>query len=117
MTTTKGKKVNKTSTLTIISLLLFGVFFSTNSLAKLNNVEKINTQEGYPYADLVRKSEQLNLIYTKSDNEVNCRVEISKNGQVWQGQKQVAKLKDFKNKPLRSCFSRLEAKKILASIY
>ena len=117
MTKIKGKKNINTSALTLISIFMVSVFFSTNSLAKLNNVEKIHTQEGYPYADIVRISEQVNLIYTESENEVNCRVEVSKNGQLWQGAQQIAELKNFKNKPLRSCLTRPEAKKILASIY
>lgn len=117
MTKIRGRKFNNTSALTLISVLTLSVFFSTNSLAKLNSVEKVYTQEGYPYADLIRRSEQVNLIYTESENEVNCRVEVSNNGQVWQGAKRVAKLKNFKNKPLQSCLARPVAKKLLANTY
>jgi hypothetical protein len=111
------KKFNYRSALTIVSVLTFSTFFSTHSLAKLNFVGKIHTQEGYPYADLIRRSEQMNLIYTKSENKVTCRVEVSNNGQVWQGPEHVTKLKNFKNKPLYSCLARPAARKLLASTY
>jgi hypothetical protein len=117
MTEFKGEKLNNTLALTIILALILSVFFSTNSLAKLNEMEKIHTQEGYPYADLIRRSEQVNLIYSQSKNEVNCRVEVFNNGQVWKGSERVTKLKNFKDKPLHSCLARPAAKKLLASTY
>jgi hypothetical protein len=117
MTTITDRKLSNTSALKIIIVLVASIFFSSNSLAKLNHIEKMYSQEGYPYADLIRRSEKVNLIYTESENEVNCRVEISSDGRVWQGQNRVAKLKNFKNKPLHSCLTRPEAKKLLANIY
>jgi hypothetical protein len=113
----KGNKFNNTSTLSIVSLLALTVLFSSNSLAKLKPIEQINSQEGYPYAGLIQRSELVNLIYTESKDEVNCRVEITNNGQVWKGTQQVAKLKNFKSKPLHSCLPRAAAKKLLASTY
>tara|TARA_R110002167_G_scaffold9923_14_gene45772 strand:- start:693 stop:1049 length:357 start_codon:yes stop_codon:yes gene_type:complete len=104
--------------LTLASILLFT---STSSLAEVNPTEKVYTQNGYPYQGLVDRSEQVTIFYTKGADKgaenISCRVEVSQNGQIWQGEERITSLKKFTLKPLRACIDREEAKKLLAKTF
>jgi hypothetical protein len=100
--------------LSVASILLFA---STNSLAELNQSEKLYTEKGYPYEGLVARSEQVRIFYTESTNNVSCRVEVSQKGQLWVSEQRSASLKSFTQKPLRACLNRVDAKKLLADTF
>jgi hypothetical protein len=100
--------------LTLASIL---VFTSISSLAELNPTEKVYAQKGYPYEGLVDRSEQVTIFYTKAAESISCRVEVSQNGQIWQGEERSTSLKKFSLKPLRACIDREEAKKLLAKTF
>jgi len=93
------------------------LFTSTNSLAELNQTEEIYTQKGYPYEGLVNRSEEVTIFYTRGADNINCRVEVSQNGQIWKGEERNPNLKEFTQKPLRSCLNREDAKKLLANTF
>ena len=100
-----------------IMALTFTLFFSLNTLASIKYSEKIDTQEGYPYAALVQRVDEVKLIFTENENNVHCRVEVTQNGKVWRGLSNTAKKKEFQRKPLNSCMAREEAKQLLADTF
>jgi intein-encoded DNA endonuclease-like protein len=110
----QNTKLNLLKKLALVSIILLT---STNSLAEPNLKEKIYTQEGYPYAGLVERSEEVSIFYTKGEDNVSCRVEVSQHGQVWKGEKHSTSLKKFTQKPLRVCMDRVDAKKLLANTF
>lgn len=112
-------KSNILKTSVLVSILLFT---STNSLAEINSIEKVYTQKGYPYEGLVNRSEEVRIFYSegadsKGAENVSCRVEVSQNGQVWQGEERNISLKKFTQKPLRACMDRVDAKQLLADTF
>jgi len=110
----QNTKRNMLKKLSLVSIILLTC---TNSLAELNLKEKIYTQEGYPYAGLVDRSEEVTIFYTEGVDNVSCRVEVSQNGEVWQGKKHSTSLKKFTQKPLRVCMDRVDAKTLLANTF
>ena len=109
--------IEKAGAFKILLLTSIILFTSTNSLAELNQTEKVYTQEGYPYEGLVDRSEQVRIFYTKGVDNVSCRVEVSQNGQIWLGEEQITNLKKFTQKPLGACMDRVDAKKLLANTF
>jgi hypothetical protein len=107
----------KTDILKILTLASILLFTSIDSLAELNQAKEIYTQKGYPYEGLVDRSEQVTIFYIKGADNISCRVEVSQNGQIWQGEEIQTSLKKFTQKPLRSCMDRDEAKKLLANTF
>lgn len=108
----KNKSSFKILTLASTILLL-----SNSSLAELNQLDKVYTQQGYPYQGLVERSEQVTIFYTEKAENISCRVEVSQNGQVWQGEVRTTSVKKFTHKPLRVCMNREDAKKLLAKTF
>jgi len=90
---------------------------STNSLAELNQKTEVYTQKGYPYEDLVNRTEAVTIFYTESLDNISCRVEVSHNGQIWRGEERSTSLKTFTQKPLRACLKRVDAKNLLANTF
>jgi hypothetical protein len=111
------RHIAKTNIFKILAMTLTLLVISTSSLAELNQTAKVYTQKGYPFEGLVKRSEQVTIIYTKGTDNVSCRVEVSHDGQIWQGEKRSTSLKKFTQKPLRSCMDRVEAKKLLAKTF
>lgn len=93
------------------------LFSSTNSLAKINQIEEVYIHKGYPYEGLVDRSETVNIFYKALADNISCRVEVSQNGQIWQSEERSTSLKEFTQKPLRSCMDRVDAKKLLANTF
>jgi hypothetical protein len=62
------------------------LFSSTNSLAKINQIEEAYIYKGYPYEGLVDRSEAVNIFYKALADNISCRVEVSQNGQIWQSE-------------------------------
>jgi hypothetical protein len=101
---------------TLIVTFIF-LFTSTNGLAELKQVEKVYAQKGYPYEGLVNRSDEVTIFYTKNVDTINCRVEVSQNGETWRGEEHDANVKTFTQKPLRACLNRVDAKKLLANTF
>jgi hypothetical protein len=114
MKTNNSRRLNKFKTLTLASVITLA---STYSLAELNQVKKVYTQNGYPYEALVDRSQEVKIFYTEQENNVRCRVEVIQDGQVWKGEAQIASAKKFSEKPLRACINRNDAKKLLAKTF
>ena len=107
----------KKAVLGVVAFGLMTLVISTNSLAELNQVEKINTAQGYPYGTLVKRSDEVKIFYKETANNINCRTEILQNGELTKGAVQTISLKKFKQKPLGACLARPLAKKLLAQTY
>ena len=100
----------------LMLILISTLAFSTNSLAKLNAQDKINSVEVYPYNLLIQRTDQIKVIY-QGEQQITCRVEILKDELQWSGDTQVVKADKFKQNPLRHCLDRDHAKQILASTF
>lgn len=107
----------KTNIFKILAMTLTLLVISTSSLAELNQPAKVYTQKGYPYEGLVKRSEQVTIIYTKGTDNINCRVEVSQDGQIWQGEKHSTTSKKFTQTPLSACMDREDAKTLLAKTF
>ena len=101
------------ATLLSVTLLLS----STSALANLKQIEKLYTQEGYPYEPLVRRADEVKIIYEETGEDIRCRVEVLQKGKIWQGEEQNIKAKSFNLKPLRSCLARAQAKQLLTNTH
>ena len=100
----------------LMLILLTSLLISTNSLAKLNVQDEVNSVEVYPYNLLVQRTDQIKVIY-QGEQQITCRVEILKGELQWSGDTQVVKVDKFKQNPLRYCLDRDHAKQILASTF
>lgn len=99
--------------ITIITLYLT----SGQVVAATDTLEKLYTEAGYPYGDLVRRAELVQIIYSQNGENMTCRAQVKHNTQILRGQTNQVKQQYFIAKPLRACLSRLEAKKLLKKIY
>jgi len=106
----------KTFILTTITIITVS-FTSGQLFAATDTLEKVYTEAGYPYADLVRRAELVQIIYSQNGENMTCRAQVMRNTQILRGQTNRVKQQDFIAKPLRACLSRVEAKKLLKKIY
>lgn len=75
------------------------------------------TEQGYPYKDLVNRSNEVKIIYSEKNNDVSCRVQVALNGTTWKTRNLQVEKREFDSAPLASCLERSKAKQILASTY
>jgi hypothetical protein len=111
-TLTIQSKVSSILAIFVISILAF----SNNTLAKVNDITILSSSAGYPYNLLIQRSDQILLSY-QGDELVQCRVEVKRNKQIWQGTLVEVKADEFSQDPLKSCLSRRLAKDILAATF
>lgn len=97
-------------TLLIISVV--AIFGSANAETNM-----LYTEKGYPYKDLVNRSNEVKIIYSENKSKVVCRVEVDMNGTVWQSPSNDVTKTRFEQTPLSSCLPRERAKQILASSF
>lgn len=105
------------NTLKLLALGSILLFSSANSLAELTQVETVYTQKSYPYGGLVQRSDQVRIFYSQSDDNINCRVEVSNNGNIWRGSEHNTSEKEFSLAPLSACMDRVDAKRLLADTF
>ncbi|NQZ05759.1 MAG: hypothetical protein HRT35_01230 [Algicola sp.] len=106
----------------IKSVLLMTVLFGQVANASMTTTtEKLSTNKGYPYKNLIHKAQQVRIHYveddSQNDNYVNCRVEVNwADNERKTSQIRVTK-SEFEAEPLASCLPRKLAKQYLADIY
>lgn len=110
-----NNNISKTASALLLALSIITI--STNSLAEVNIIEKMYTQQGYPYAGLVKRSEVVKVFYQEVGTNVNCRVEVSQDGETWRGEAQTTSAKKFNLTPLKTCLNRQAAKQLLAKTF
>lgn len=79
--------------------------------------EVIYSSVGYPYNQLISRTDAINITYTKDKEKVNCKVEVKWQGKTLTSPAIVANSAKFSNKPLASCLPRETAKSILAKTF
>jgi len=98
--------------LTTLNIIIF--LFTTPAEATTN---KLLSEQGYPYDLLIKRTNEIKIIYSEKENMVNCRIELN-----WQDQKittkdiSIEKIK-FDKKPFAACLPRDQAKVILAKTF
>jgi hypothetical protein len=79
--------------------------------------ERIFSEKGYPYKEMIKRTDQVKIIYTENARVVACKVLISFDQGIFEStQKDVSK-KAFDSAPLASCLARSEAKTVLAKTF
>jgi hypothetical protein len=113
----KTRNIVISSKIKAFLILTLTLLFSLSTLAKIKHEERLYTPEGYPYAALLQRVDEVKLIFTEGENNVRCRVEVSLNGKIWRGVSNTAEKQEFQRKPLNSCMAREEAKQLLADTF
>ena len=98
------------------AFLLFSVVTAT-SLVNASEYPMVFTDKGYPYKDLIQRTEEVKIIYTENDQSITCRVEVNIDGVDLTSQKLTISKKAFKETPLASCISRKRARQMLAATF
>jgi hypothetical protein len=109
----KQEITKRLSKLILVSLCITK---SLSCLAQTDQFEMFNTNEGYPFNLLLKRTEQVKLIY-KGKHKVTCHVEVRDEGKVWIGETYNAKLTKFSQAPLSACMDRELAKKIVRTTF
>lgn len=99
----------------LIFSLLMGAY---TAISYANTVhEKLYSEKGYPYKELIQRSDSVKIFYTEKDALVNCKVEVNNQQDVWTSTAVSITKDSFTEAPLASCLKRNKAKEILASTY
>ncbi|MCV2885086.1 hypothetical protein OE749_10325 [Aestuariibacter sp. AA17] len=78
--------------------------------------EKVYTDKGYPYKNLVEKSKEVKIIYRESNESITCRVDIAHAQTSFEGVTYNVSKRQFKRAPLASCLERQDAKTLLEKV-
>ncbi|MCF2856148.1 hypothetical protein L1286_01565 [Pseudoalteromonas sp. SMS1] len=90
--------------------------FSTiafTSAAQQVQTDRVFTNAGYPYKNLIMKAERVELIYSEEQHKTTCRVKVYKAGTLHEGAPMEVSSKAFSDAPVKSCLARHNAKQIL----
>ncbi|MCL2914517.1 hypothetical protein L2725_12145 [Shewanella corallii] len=79
-------------------------------------VERLDTDEGYPYKNLIMRAQRVELIYSELGNRVECRVTVMMPDGSFEGEKREVSAKSFHRKPMQSCMDRDKAKQLLTRL-
>jgi hypothetical protein len=92
--------------------------FSNGDIFTSNNTQdKMYSQVGYPYSNLIETAEQVRIRYIDKDKGIECQVEVINDQQRWMLDKQRTSKEDFAAKPFRSCVTRNKVKELLVTLY
>ena len=111
----KTMKTHHLATTTLLTLLLCTI---PNSDANAEEL-KLYSHEGYPYKRLIARSDSVKIIYSEnaSDHTITCRVEIDRKQEITATTALQVSKEDFSQKPLASCLTRDEAKRLLSKSF
>lgn len=102
--------------LIIITVLCTPVITNAES-SKAPHYEQLASTLGYPYKLLINRTDTVKIIYSESNENINCKVIISWNEQEMQTSSTQTTKEKFNDKPLASCLARKDAKLILARTF
>lgn len=94
-------------TILVITLISF------SNQAQANTTIKLDTDEGYPYKNLINKAQRVELRYVENDHQVTCKVSVQPLHNQYMGKEQTVSAKQFKKQPIAACLTRIKAKQIL----
>ncbi|TQF67565.1 hypothetical protein [Pseudoalteromonas luteoviolacea] len=95
-----------------IILAFFTIAFTSS--AQQVQTERVFTNAGYPYKNLIMKAERVELIYSEDEDKTNCRVKVYKSGKLHESAPMEVSSKAFSSDPVQSCLARKNAKQILS---
>ena len=94
----------------VILLILFTTSFS---YAKQPVITQLDTDEGYPYKNLIKKVERVEIRYVENSHSVICKVNVQTLHNQYMGKEQTVAAKLFAKRPMAACLTREKAKQIL----
>jgi len=103
--------LNKFTTSVVITTLFLAMTIQASEEIQLYS------EAGYPYENLIRKAKSVKILFTESEGDVICRVNILLSTQDKMTEKMKVSKKQFEEAPLASCLTRAKAKKILTLAY
>jgi len=108
----------QTMKFTLTAILLITGTIGTLVSSTVSAAEtKLYSAMGHPYKLLITRSEQVKIIYSEANSNIDCRVEVSWQNNLVTTPAVKVKKQDFTDKPLASCLPRVEAKKLLARTF
>jgi len=99
----------------LIPIAIVGIFVAMTIQA--NEDIKLYSEAGYPYENLIHEAKSIKILFTESEDNVTCRVNVSLSTQEKITEKIKVSKKQFDQAPLASCLTRTKAKKILRLAY
>lgn len=94
-------------------LLLLLLFAPSFSFANQPVITQLNTDEGYPYKNLIKKVERVEIRYVENSHSVTCKVNVQTLHNQYMGKEQTVSAKLFAKRPMAACLTREKAKQIL----
>ncbi|KAF7764446.1 hypothetical protein PCIT_b0450 [Pseudoalteromonas citrea] len=103
--------------LIITGMFVFTSILSVNLVSASDKVlDRIETQEGYPYKNLIMKASKVELLYVSKSEHTTCRVNVSYANEQYQGSHFTVSNKKFEKSPMAACLTRTVAKKLLSKL-
>ena len=96
--------------LIVVLLILFTTSFS---YANQPVITQLDTDEGYPYKNLIKKVERVEIRYVENSHSVTCKVNVQTLHNQYMGKEQTVSAKLFAKRPMAACLTREKAKQIL----
>jgi hypothetical protein len=84
-----------------------------NAQQQLN---KINTAEGFPYKNLIMKADKVELIFKDNLDSITCRVNVLNKDFIYHGKANTISKNKFKKVPMAACLTRTVAKSLLKKL-
>ncbi|KZN62899.1 hypothetical protein N473_18460 [Pseudoalteromonas luteoviolacea CPMOR-1] len=94
-------------------IIAFPLVTFTSAATQLNT-EKIFTDAGYPYKNLIMKAEKVELLYSQEQNKTTCRIKVYDEGNLHESKQIEVASDEFGKQPVKSCLKRDRAKHILS---
>jgi hypothetical protein len=103
--------MNKTSLQRLINISFISlVIFSKLALA---DQITIDAAKNYPYKNLIKRTDVVNVFYTTKGGQHKCRVEVALKNMKWASVEKVVNKNVLNDNILSNCLSREQAEKIL----
>ena len=94
-------------------LILLLIFATSFSYANQSVLTQLDTDEGYPYKNLIKKVERVEIRYVENSHSVTCKVNVQTLHNQYMGKEQTVSAKLFAKRPMAACLTREKAKQIL----
>ena len=97
-------------------IILLFICLSGASYANQPAVTQLDTDEGYPYKNLIQKVERVEIRYVENQYTVTCRVNVQTLHNQYNGKEHTVSAKLFAKRPMAACLTRDKAKQILTML-
>ncbi|MFC3031947.1 hypothetical protein ACFOEE_05410 [Pseudoalteromonas fenneropenaei] len=98
--------------------ILWLLLVSVNALANSSNSETLDTDEGFPYKNVIMRADRVELNYAMQDDKVECSIKVQSTelSKPYVGETQLVSKKQFRKTPMQACLTRPVAKALLAQL-